>query len=197
MFHQKLLRTNSNEALKKPKGKDAKEILSQILPVLSFAGRRNHFGAFDNSTSIPEAIALSQQHWGASVFLTISPDDISNVSSFRLTFRSTNNKDFPSHVTPEFIDAIKNESTYLGSGNTSVPTDYSVKARRAMANPVAVVREYKRLVDNVLSILVGADTEQTYKKTRYYKSNRKGAFGHILAGEWISFSYHACVFFVL
>ena len=91
-------------AIDNPKGKEAADIMSQILPVLSSSGRKIGFGAMEKSTSVSESIALTQRHGPASVFLTVSPNDISNPTSFRLAFRSVNNKDFPATIPSDFIE---------------------------------------------------------------------------------------------
>jgi len=130
-------------------------------------GAQTPFGAMEQSNSIAHAIALSQRHGPASVFLNVSPNNISNPTSFRFTFRSVNNKDFPVVAPPEFLDAMKKESTYLGSARRcpgahsgGISTNYSTKSKRACSNPVAVVMEYQRLVQNILTILVGLQSKE-------------------------------------
>ena len=179
------------QAIEKPKSKEAKEIVSDILPILSMAGNRTPFGAMEQNASIAEALALCQRHGPASVFLTVSPNDISNPTSFRFSFRSVNNKDFPAVAPADFLDSMKKEATFLGSGDVMVPpgainTDYRTKAKRACTNPVAVVTEYQRLVQNILDILVGITSVERTRKSFYYAdpkspNNNKGVFGHILA----------------
>jgi hypothetical protein len=77
---------------------------------------------------------------------------------------------------------MKTEGAYLGSGEIPIPTDYNSKHHRSTANPVAVVVEYQRLIENVMQILVGLQDEASCKKTAYYKEGGgKGVFGNILA----------------
>ena len=76
-------------AIEKPNSKDAKEIMSELLPILSSAGgNKMLFGAMELNSSVSETLAMSQQFGAGSVFLTLTPDDIDNTSSFRLSFRS-------------------------------------------------------------------------------------------------------------
>ena len=174
------------EAIERPKTKEAEDVISQILPVLSTAGRNTTFGAFEQSTSIAESIALTQRHGPASVFLTVAPNDVNNPTAFRLTFRGINNEDFPATAPETFIQAMKKESIFLGSGDVRIPTNHSEKSKRVCDNPVAVVLEYERLVQNILHILIGIQQEQTVKKTTNCRKstmegNHKGVFGHVLA----------------
>ena len=65
------------------------------------------------------------QHFGVpSVFLTFTPDDINNPTSFRLAFRSAKNADFPADAPEEFFRSMENETVYLGGGDIRVPADY-------------------------------------------------------------------------
>ena len=106
---------------------------------------------------------------------------MSNPTSFRLTFRSKDNKSFPAKVDASYIDSIQNESNYIGSGTVPIPTHYRAKTKQAIQNPVAVVREYQRMVNNLLTILVGIHPDNLYRKSVYYKQKQKGVFGHIFA----------------
>ena len=81
---------------------------------------------------------------------------------------------------------MKKESIFLGSGDVRIPTNHSEKSKRVCDNPVAVVLEYERLVQNILHILIGIQQEQTVKKTTNCRKstmegNHKGVFGHVLA----------------
>ena len=174
--------TKLRKGIQKPKGADAREIVNQVLPILSFIGQKQHFGAMEYNSSITEAMALTQQFGPASVFLTISPNDVSNPASFRLAFRNVDNMQFPANAPHDFIEAMEKQSTYVGEGHMRIPTDYETKYSKANNNPFAVVEEYRRLVENVLGILVGIKNVNSYSRTTYYGDRKsKGVFGNILA----------------
>ena len=174
------------KGIQTPGGTEAKEVIAKILPILAIGGNRTPFGAFDQNSSVMRTMAMSMRYGAASTFLTISPDDVSNPTGYRLTFRGVNNTAFPAVVTEDFIRAMEGDAPYLGSGNVEIPTDYSSKVKASCTNPVAAVLEYNKLIDNILSILIGLRLGDRTKRTWYYadptsENHRKGVFGRILA----------------
>ena len=98
-----------------------------------------------------------------SVFLTISFDDISNPAAFRLSFRTVDPEKFPEKWNEAeqggktYLEALLEEADILqdAEGDIRIPMLYSAWAQKAMDNPIAQVSEYKELLSDVMSILIG------------------------------------------
>jgi len=186
----KLLRDDSfreklDVALQDINGKEAKEILDKILPILNFTGPRSMSSPLGQSMTINKIMQMSQRfHGGTSTFLTISLDDLNNPNAYRMTHRSMDNISFPAIVNDNaaFLHAIE-EGTVLGSGNIAVDCSKSARAKAAMENPVAYVSEFKATVSDILTILLGLPPKgmaQVDRKTKHYSRRSKGIFGHTL-----------------
>jgi hypothetical protein len=130
----------------------------------------------------------------ASVFLTVTPDDVSNPTSFRLGFRSFSNFAFPAVTTHNFIPSIIRGSEYINEINIPIPTSYSDSYKKSCENPVAVALEFQAMTENILSILVGCPpksfhSKQTKSPKQWYFRNHQaegcphhtGIFGDITA----------------
>jgi len=88
------------------------------------------------------------------VFLTIAIDDVNNPHVFCLTFNQPDKVNFPSTVSDDFLSAMKN-GTPFASGTVKIPTNWSTLAAAVTNNPVASVFIYKRLIYNIVTILIG------------------------------------------
>lgn len=70
---------------------------------------------------------------GASCFLTITPNDVSNPTSFRLCHRSVGNDKFPATCPAKFLDALVGDqsewkqSAMEGGVEIPIPLDYPLK----------------------------------------------------------------------
>ncbi len=185
------------EALLLPSSKAAERVFSKVAPILSVSRKNSVLGPLDNVRLTSEMFALFRTFGPFCNWITIAPDDISNPTIFRLTMRASNNFSIPAVATDDFLNALRQNSTVLISENVSIPVNFQARATAAMNNPVATALEYINLLDNVYSILFGvqlADTQlNPYKKnvrTRYYKDNPKGIYGHSLAAIGITEPQH-------
>ena len=70
-FQTKLQRSVAN-----PKGKDAKEVLKKLVPVLTNGGKRTVIGALERRAAAEEILAMGRSFGAASNFLTFSVDDV-------------------------------------------------------------------------------------------------------------------------
>ena len=186
-----------------PTSKTAKEVLSAVLPILSFGGGDNNImGSIGDSTSGWRSMALYKRFGPPSCFLTITPNDVSNPTSFRIAHRSTSNSTFPATGTEGFLKHMQSdENCYREKASKEgfevrdvpIPCDYTARVRAAAGNPVAVALEYQAMIENVMSQLVGVkinfelSNDSKTVKTWYFKgsepnSNRhKGVFGYATA----------------
>ena len=98
----------------------------------------------------------------------MSVDDINSPGVFRMTFRSCNNIDFPAHSPDSLLEAMELGAEYnmsnegecmhgkdcIGNGEI-IDCSWSSMARRATDNPVSVALHYKKVVYDIMNILVG------------------------------------------
>ena len=178
-----------SSAEENPSGKDAKEVIKKVLPILNVSGKRTPFGALERSFAISKMLAMTRRYGPASVFLTIAPDDVNNPTSFRLSFRSISNAVFPAIVDDTFFRALQQNTSFIAE--TSIPikrhsAGYIARLKAATDNPIATTLEFKAMLHSVFEILIGLPESmmEAYKvkKTTPYTTLRKGVFGQVIAG---------------
>ena len=87
--------------------KAAKEVLDAVFPVLSFGGKTTPIGSLGDHTMMSRAMAMAKRYGPGTVFLTLTPDDISNPTSFRYSIRSHNNTSFPACAPNDFFKELE------------------------------------------------------------------------------------------
>jgi hypothetical protein len=190
------------ECIKDPESKNATLVLARLMKVLNFAGRKTAYGAVEKSVSITKLMEMGRRFGSPSIFVTISPDDLNNPFAYRLTFRSIDNKMFPAHLSGEttnndpnfdaeaaFLTDLEKHTTFEGIGVVK-PCSLKDRSVAAINNPVAYMTEYKRVLIDVLSILLGippqnistSTTTIAHRRTYYIgDGTHKGIFGNLLA----------------
>jgi len=184
------------EAARDTSTKTAKEVLRTVLPILSFGSKQTLAGAFGDSGIQARGIATSLRHTAASQFLTLTPDDVNNPTSFRMAYSSQSNQCFPSAVSSSFAATYQNSGIYNDTtdiGDIQVPLSFTHRLQAAQKNPVAIACEFQALMENVIQILIGcpldfqAGTDSNQKRTWYFKSSasnnphHKGIYGNVTA----------------
>jgi len=177
-FQEKL-----KESVANPTGKVAKQVLRKIIPVLKSGGKKSAFSALDRHAAAGEILAMGRRFAAAPTFLTVGEssfsnvfcldvlpssiklnvcyittpavDDVNSPTVFRLSFRSTSNLDWPALAPNTFFDALEDGSDYIGSGNIPINCSWPSLASAATENPVAVAMAYKKIVYDIMTILVG------------------------------------------
>jgi len=150
-FQEKL-----KEAVKDPHGKIGKEVMKKIEPILAGGGKLTTYGALARADTAKKIMAMRRRYGCAGAFLTFACDDVNNPTSLRMTMSSSDNTDFPAVVSGEHHEAMKHGfKCSCGEGNISIPASYSARLRALVNNPVGAACVYKKLVTDVLSILVG------------------------------------------
>ena len=187
-------------AIDNPTGGDAKQLLNDILPCLTFAGRKQTYGALSSNMFLCKTMEASKRYGPPSGFFTFSFDDMNNPRAFRSSFRSMNNKCFPAvfeerntmfgQSDEEFIQKLKDISTMQHSVSVEFPhLGQNARATHAMNDPIAYVAELKSVINDVLTVLFGVEPESFYakserkssRKTRYFRFRMKGVMGYTLA----------------
>ena len=154
-FLSKEFQTKLKSAVANPDGKTAKSVLRIITPILKTAGKKTLFGALERHAAAGDILAMGRRFGPASNFLTVAVDDVNSPTVFRLTFRSTNNVDWPALAPENFLEAMREGSTITGHGDIPIDCSWPSLAAAATQNPVAVAVVYKKLVYDIMSILVG------------------------------------------
>lgn len=99
----------------------------------------------------------------------VSVDDVNSPGVFRLAFRNCNNLSFPSHCPESLLEAMEKGEEFtntnpdkcihgedcIGFGEVKVPCGWGSLARKATQNPVSVAIHYKKVIYDLLTILVG------------------------------------------
>ena len=172
LFTSEGFQTKLRMGIANPEGKQAKEVLKKLIPVLTSGGKKTVFGALERRAAAGEILAMGRAYGAASNFLTVSVDDVHTPGVFRLAFRSCNNMNFPALCPDTLLDAMEVGENYdidnindqnscihgekcLGRGSVPIPCDWSSLAEKATDNPVSVAVHYKKLIHDLMTILVG------------------------------------------
>jgi hypothetical protein len=143
-------------AVKDPHGKIAKEVMKKIEPILSGGGKQNTYGALARADTGKKIVAMRRRFSCAPAFLTFAIDDVNHPTSIRMAMSSSSNTDFPAVVSGGHHEAMKHGfKHYCGENGISIPASYSARLQTLVKNPVGAAWVYKKLVNDVLSILVG------------------------------------------
>ena len=175
-------------AVAHPSSKDAKYVLKKLLPVLTTAGKNTCFGALERNSSLGETYALIRRFGPQFLFLTIAIDDVNNPQVFRLTFNQRDNVNFPSVASGDFLSALEHDKPFA-IGNVKIPTNWSALATAVTNNPVASAFIYKRLIYNIVTILIGLkpsrlfDTRSKRKISPRFTASSETDEGGVIAGH--------------
>ena len=117
-----------------------------MLPILTVGVQNNLLAnSLGDTSSISRAIAHAKRYGPATTFLTVTPDDINNPTSFRISCAKKSNDGFPSVGTTSFADAFCQGTEYVEEGGSvKLPLDYTARFRAAVSDPVAVAVEFRR-----------------------------------------------------
>ena len=182
-------------AAQHPTSKQAKEVLKTVVPILNFGTRNTIFGGLGDTTSLSHAMAMARRYGPASTMLTVTPDDINSPTSFRLACNSFDNLSFPATVDETFFDKFQQGCKDFQTSNPpiTIPLDYSSRKKASVDNPVAVAAEFRAMLENIITELVGCPLDfQPGKnsknvRTWFFQSKKnnsphhKGIFGHVTA----------------
>lgn len=176
-----------NYALANPNSKVAKEVLGQVMSVVRASASKTTLSPLDSAYSVSKMLSMIRRYGPPSIFLTVSPDDVNNPTSFRLTFYSRNNDTFPAKASDDFFEKLQ-EGTPFAVAEVEIPLDYINLLRRAEGNSVATSMEFHTMLCSMFEALIGvpmnAIDQGAVKKTVHCalrKNKSKGLFGTLLA----------------
>ena len=163
-----------------PHSSVGREVMRVLTPMLAGAGKSVTFGAIERDRSKGEIMALGRRFGCAPTFLTFAIDDVNNISSIRLTTPGSGNTKFPSQVSGEMYEALRNG--YNVEGSIPIPKTYLERLARLTENPVGAALIYKSFVNDVMTILVGGKS-QSFRRTSFVScdSDNIGITGNNIA----------------
>ena len=141
------------KAVANPVSKEAQNVMKELGPILKSTGKKTVYGVMEKYSASGEILAMGRRYGAASQFLSFTFNDTQHPNSVRLTFRSTDNDTFPAVAGDAFLGALEEGSTFLGNGE--VDCSWANLAARVTENPVAALTAYKRVVVDVMTILLG------------------------------------------
>jgi len=170
-FRNRGFQRDIKDAVRNPTGPDAKRILRKLGPLLKQSGKKTPLGTFERHDAMGEILAMGREYGSPTCMMTFAMDDANSANVMRLSLRSTNNVDFPTLAPETALERLKH-GRLICEGD--VDCSYAGLAKLANENPVAVALEYKKLVMNVLTTLVGIKPEKMTTKSFYRGRSNRG-----------------------
>ena len=180
-FHEKM-----RDAVKNPNGNCAKFVLRKTVPFLTCAGRKSVFGAVERNRCAGEILALGRRFSCASNFLTLGIDDINHPNAIRFALASANNSDFPSMVSDASHVAMRRGLNLKDGAQGMIPFRWSDRHKLMIENPVGAALAYKQVIEDVMTILVGAKPRRAGNGTKLTPPDSPDSFG-ITGTPWAFF----------
>lgn len=190
------------KAVEFPHSQSSKKILRKYLSHLQYSSRRVSYGTLEGMQLKHNLLAKSYRYSPPTGFFTISPVTSSNPRGVRLALKVLTNDSFPSVFEEgcpygangnEFAESMLAEIPTLAEGYINLSP--SKRAEMAIEDPVAFVQEYKNLLNDILTILLGVNLEgrayyskldsQSVRRSVYYKC-KKGSAGHSFAAGGVT-----------
>ena len=162
-FMSPLFQDKLRKAVANPNSRAGKYVMKKLAPMLESSGKSATFGALESARSKGEIIALGRRFGCAPTFLTFAIDDVNSATAIRMTMRSSDNNEYPSCVSGEVYEAIRNH--FAIDGDIPIPKSYSERYARLTKNPVGAALVYKKFVEDILSILVGGRSPSARRTT--------------------------------
>jgi len=142
------------------------------MQLLSFTGGKVPFGPEQRAQTVTEAYAMHHRYSAATIFVTVSPDDVNNPSALRLSFKQIDNENFPASIwnmkdtekDQSFLDFLKkhpippeNETWF------DIPLTKVARNQLISSDPVASVTLFKKLTEITIELCFGINVSA--KKT--------------------------------
>ena len=152
-FWQRLEQANNA-----PDSVQARKLQRELLPLLALAGKSKPWGRVERGAFQAEILGTAERHGDPCVFATISPDDVHQVLTIRLAFRSAANQGFPSFAgaataeasnTANLLHALRTGAAYTEGDDVhefTMTFDDGKLQRLAATNAVATSLMYQVFV---------------------------------------------------
>ena len=187
--------------MKNPKGKEAHDIFTKVLPFISLSGKYVPWGSLERASLVGDILALARRYGPGMNFFSASPHDTHNATTLRLCMHTIGNERFPAHSDPAFLRALQTETlhVYLEDHreaarhifDVALPTEQDrCLEQAATRNPVATSAVFLELVDVVMDVLFGLAPSRTTggnatRMTKPFSEWKKGVIGKLAAWMYV------------
>jgi hypothetical protein len=121
---------------------------------LSASGKHTSFGALERNSSLGQIYAMIHRFGLEIELLTVAFDDVNSPQVLRLTFSQPDNIKFPNTASTDFLSSMEDGIPFT-SGEVKIPTNWSALATAVTNTLVASAFMDKRLVYNIVTMLIG------------------------------------------
>jgi len=139
------------QAIADPTTSESKALANAIMAVTRVPGAKVPWSVLDRKSAMSKLMAIMQYCGAFSIFGTIAPADMDSILMLKLSCRP------PSSDTGSYAEADASITLKLPG--------LRERHRILSNNPAAAAQVYKRLVENLFSLLIGIPTSHTVKKS--------------------------------
>jgi hypothetical protein len=169
-----------DRATAEPDGEDAKTVLRLLGPHIRAAGGAVPYGPVMRANALSQLYAMVHRFGVPSFFVTISPDDVHHVLAVRVSIPSRDNFSFPA-AAGGLLDALRGgEASFEG-----VPIREIDLQRLAAGSPVAAAALSKRVMEAVVSALLGLAWDVATRVTSPVGARLRGVLGRAVAAFFV------------
>ena len=190
-------------AIQFPQLKSSTQLVKKYMDLLKYVGRDVDWGALEGSKMKHRCMGLNSRYSSMTCFFTLSPNNLANPRSVRLACKTISNVEFPAIFHEgcsygsngvEFLKHIEVHERHSHSeGVIQLPEAFTKSRIASLAknNPIAFVTENKKMLYQIVNILIGLTPSgsgyrrsvegTTCQRSQYYMElGHKGIFGHAL-----------------
>lgn len=203
LLNNKTEREKLQLAMDYPHLKSSKALLDKYMSLLRFISKNIAYSSMEGSKLKLMASGLNTRYSAVTCFFTLSPNNLANPRSVRVACQTFDNQSFPAKFDGEclfgksgveFLEYLEQHEKMTSSeGTIRVPEAFTKSNIAFMAknDPVAFVNENKRLLYQILHLLIGlkpvgngyrnkTSGKSVHRSTYYKESQKKGFLGHAL-----------------
>ncbi|KOO24354.1 hypothetical protein Ctob_007093 [Chrysochromulina tobinii] len=142
-----------------PKGEAALVLLRKVLPFISLCGAKQRWGTQERAAEVTKHIAATRFFGLGSVFNSVSPDDVHDPLSIRMSFPTTGADEFPAHAPESFYDALVAPDAARQHHGSAPGQDMREATLQRLAdnNPVATSAIFHKRAKMLIKDLIGID----------------------------------------
>jgi hypothetical protein len=156
-----------------PNEAESKTILNTINPLITMCNSEVPYTTAQRKASVSRLYNMTRFYGTPSVFFTFAPDDTNGTLILRMALPLADNFTFPAKDSG-FIDALqKNQHNF-----ENVPISQASLRKILASGPVAAAEMFRQTVNNVFSIIMGLQADNSSKKKDIPLCGKQsGAFG--------------------
>ena len=142
------------KAKQNPEGPEGKIVLSRVVSFINLAAGGVPWSSRERAKEMTKLLAMHRYAGPASIFYTVAPDNVHNVTTIQWSFPFTSYHSFPAVVSHEWLAALQGQEprqrmVLRDDGTVAHRLDESSLQRLAGQNPVAEAITFDLLFSNV------------------------------------------------